>query len=307
MRLRCAWDRRFALLFLLIFAPSTLAAEPKFPTLTGRVVDDAGVLSAATQSRLTDMLAAHERATGQQVVVVTLDSLQGFTIEDYGYQLGRHWGIGQKGTNTGALLIVAPKEHKVRIEVGYGLEGTLTDAQSRIIIEQSILPSFRSGDFNAGILNGTQAIIQVLGGNPLTAAPRPQPATPWGFLIVWCLFFFGPWVIFIFNWLRHHNDPVWQAQHRIALVQSARRRRMVRRIFELGQEAAAAVDSPAAVDRSAAAAHPGVGDDGNSVHARKARTAHSLGVDGAHLLADLRVVDSCRRAKFSKAHRPGRR
>ena len=160
------------LLCLLIFAPSTLAAEPKFPTLTGRVVDDAGVLSAATQSQLTDMLAAHERATGQQVVVVTLDSLQGFTIEDFGYQLGRHWGIGQKGTNTGALLIVAPKEHKVRIEVGYGLEGTLTDAQSRIIIEQSILPSFRSGDFNTGILNGTQAIIQVLGGNPLTDRSR---------------------------------------------------------------------------------------------------------------------------------------
>jgi uncharacterized protein len=217
MRLRCAWAAT-TLLCLLIFAPSALAAEPKFPTLTGRVVDDAGVLSAATQSELTDMLAAHERATGQQVVVVTLDSLQGFTIEDFGYQLGRHWGIGQKGTNTGALLIVAPKEHKVRIEVGYGLEGTLTDAQSRIIIEQSILPSFRSGDFNAGILKGTQAIIQVLGGNPLTAAPQPQPETPWAFLILWCLFFFGPWGIFIFNWFRHHNDPVWQAQHRNALI-----------------------------------------------------------------------------------------
>ena len=222
MRLRCARATTI-LLFLLIFAASTLAAEPKFPTLTGRVVDDAGVLSAAAQSQLTDMLAAHERATGQQVVVVTLDSLQGFTIEDFGYQLGRHWGIGQKGTNTGALLIVAPKEHKVRIEVGYGLEGTLTDAQSRIIIEQSILPSFRSGDFNAGILNGTRAIIQVLGGNPLTAEPESQQVgnwspTPWGFLILWGLFFFGPWIIFIVRWLRHHNDPVWQAQHRNALI-----------------------------------------------------------------------------------------
>jgi uncharacterized protein len=219
MRLRCAWA---ALLCLLIFAPSTLAAEPKFPTLTGRVVDDAGVLSATTQSQLTDMLAAHERATGQQVVVVTLDSLQGFTIEDFGYQLGRHWGIGQKGTNTGALLIVAPKEHKVRIEVGYGLEGTLTDAQSRTIIEQSILPSFRSGDFNTGILNGTQAIVQVLGGNPLTESQsRPvanSAEVPWGFLTLWCLFFFGPWAIFIVTWLRHHNDPVWQAQHRNALI-----------------------------------------------------------------------------------------
>ena len=110
------------LIFLLLLTPA-LASAPKFPALTGRVVDDAGVLDASTQSQLTDMLAAHESATGEQVVVVTLDSLQGFSIEDYGYQLGRYWGIGQKGKNTGALLIVVPKEHKVRIEVGYGLEG----------------------------------------------------------------------------------------------------------------------------------------------------------------------------------------
>jgi len=153
------------ILLLLILAAPALASEPKFPPLTGRVVDDAGVLSASTQSELTGMLAAHERATGEQVVVVTLDSLQGYTIEDYGYQLGRHWGIGQKGKNTGALLIVAPKEHKVRIEVGYGLEGTLTDATSRTIIESNILPAFRRGDFNAGVLAGATSILKVLGGN----------------------------------------------------------------------------------------------------------------------------------------------
>ena len=112
------------------------------------------------------MLAEHERATGEQVVVVTLDSLQGYSIEDYGYQLGRHWGIGQKGTNTGALLIVAPRERKVRIEVGYGLEGELTDAISRTIIDNYILPSFKRGDYNAGVLAGTRSILQVLGGNP---------------------------------------------------------------------------------------------------------------------------------------------
>ena len=110
------------------------------------------------------MLAAHERATGEQVVVVTLDSLQGFSIEDYGYQLGRYWGIGQKGKNTGAMLIVVPKEHKVRIEVGYGLEGTLTDATSRTIIESKILPSFKRGDFNAGVLAGTASILNAFGG-----------------------------------------------------------------------------------------------------------------------------------------------
>ena len=154
-RARCACSS-----FLLIFASPALATEPKFPTLTGRVVDDAGILNLTTRNELTDMLAAHEHTTGEQVVVVTLDSLQGYTIEDYGYQLGRHWGIGQKGKNNGALLIVAPNEHKVRIEVGYGLEGTLTDATSRTIIETTILPSFKRGDFNAGVFAGRQSILK---------------------------------------------------------------------------------------------------------------------------------------------------
>jgi uncharacterized protein len=169
------------LLLLLILGSPALASEPKFPPLTGRVVDDAGVLSASTQSQLTDMLADHERATGQQVVVVTLDSLQGCTIEDYGYQLGRYWGIGQKGKNTGAILLVAPKEHKVRIEVGYGLEGQLTDAISATIIQNYILPSFKRGDFDAGVLAGTKSILSVLGGNsPDTGQPESSaPAVPY--------------------------------------------------------------------------------------------------------------------------------
>lgn len=156
-----------AIVFSVILASATFAAAatPKFPTLTGRVVDDAGVLSASTQSSLTEMLAEHERATGEQIVVVTLPSLQGLTIEDFGYQLGRNWGIGEKGKNNGVLLIVAPKEHKVRIEVGYGMEGTLTDAASRTIIERKILPNFRRGDFNAGVIAGTTSILKVLRAN----------------------------------------------------------------------------------------------------------------------------------------------
>jgi uncharacterized protein len=160
--------------FLLILPSAALASEPKFPPLTGRVVDDAGVLNASTRSELTLMLAEYESATGEQVVVVTLESLQGFPIEDYGYQLGRHWGIGQKGTNTGALLIVVPKKRKVRIEIGYGLEGMLTDAASRVIIERDIVPNFRRGDFNAGVLAGTMSMLRVLGGNP---PEMGEPAT----------------------------------------------------------------------------------------------------------------------------------
>src|SRR5260370_40538125 len=121
------------------------------------------------------MLEQHERASGgQQVVVVTLKSLQGLSIEDFGYQLGRHWGIGQKDENTGALLIVAPNEHKVRIEVGYGLEGTLTDALSRAIIERDIVPAFKRGDLNGGVLAGTAAILRVLGGDASAAQPAAR-------------------------------------------------------------------------------------------------------------------------------------
>jgi uncharacterized protein len=199
------------LILLLIFASPALASEPKFPPLTGRVVDDAGVLDSRTVGELTLMLADHERATGQQVVVVTLESLQGYTIEDYGYQVGRHWGIGQKGVNNGALLIVAPREHKVRIEVGYGLEGELTDAICSTIIQNYILPSFKRDDYSAGILAGTASILSVLGGNSLSPPPAPQPLTfwqgPWEIVFIWGLLFFGPWVYFLRLWFRHRNDP----------------------------------------------------------------------------------------------------
>src|SRR6202158_3534798 len=130
------------------------AAEPIFPALTGRVVDEAHILDAAARAGIERKLADFETKTGRQVVVVTLPSLQGYEIEDYGYRLGRQWGIGQKGSNNGALLIVAPNERRVRIEVGYGLEGTLTEAVSRLIIENGILPRFRAGDFSGGIQRG---------------------------------------------------------------------------------------------------------------------------------------------------------
>ena len=142
-----------------------LHAAPSFPALTGRVVDQAELLEPAVEAKLTTKLADLESKTGTQLVVVTLRSLQGYDIADFGYQLGRHWGIGQKGKNNGALLIVVPSERKVRIEVGYGLEGTLTDAVTRLIIDNAILPRFRTGDFAGGIERGTDDIIQVLSGD----------------------------------------------------------------------------------------------------------------------------------------------
>ena len=151
-------------------------ADPTFPPLTGRVVDDAHVLSAPTQTDLTAKLAALEQKTGDQVVVVTLPSLQGYEIEDYGYQLGRAWGIGQKGKNNGALLIVAPTEHKVRIEVGYGLEPVLTDALTSVILQSAVLPKFRTGDVEGGVVAGTDAIIAQLGLDPADAQAKAQAA-----------------------------------------------------------------------------------------------------------------------------------
>jgi len=148
------------LAFLFLLTPAWSA--PKFPALTGRVVDDAGILTSQTKADVTEKLAALESKTSRQVVVVTLSSLQGYEISDYGYQLGRNWGIGQKGLNNGLLFIVAPNEHKTRIEVGYGLEPIVTDAFSSVIIQAQVLPKFRAGDFNGGVQAGVDALIQQL-------------------------------------------------------------------------------------------------------------------------------------------------
>ena len=188
-------------------------AAPTFPPLTGRVVDNAGVLSDQTKQQLTGILAEdQQKFGGRQIVVATLKSLQGYDIADYGYQLGRAWGIGQKGKDNGALIIVAPTEHRVRIEVGYGLEGDLTDAQSRIIIEREMKPAFKNGDYDAGVLAGTKAVLATLGNTNFTApdfsaAPardddRHSPGIGWIIFIIimlvlfrsrlfWPLFFLG--------------------------------------------------------------------------------------------------------------------
>ena len=163
---------------LAVLGAISSAAALDFPTLSGRVVDEAGILDQATRTVLADKAAALEAKTTNQLVVVTLKSLQGTSIEDFGVQLGRRWRVGQKDKNNGVLLIVAPSEHKVRIEVGYGLEGTLTDAVSRLIIENAIIPRLRANDYPGGINRGVDDIIQVLTGDAeewrQRAATRPD-------------------------------------------------------------------------------------------------------------------------------------
>jgi uncharacterized protein len=153
----------------------TLAQEITFPSLTGRVVDEAGLLDAAKRAEIEAKLAALEEKTTDQLVVVTVRSLQGSTIEEYGYRLGRAWAIGQKDKNNGVLLIVAPNEHKVRIEVGYGLEGTLPDAIASLIVQNSILPRFKANDYPGGIARGVDDIIKVLSGE---GGEWKQPVEP---------------------------------------------------------------------------------------------------------------------------------
>lgn len=140
-------------------APAFAAAGPAFPALTGRVVDQADLLAPADEAALSRASEEVERETGHQFVVVTLQSLQGYSIEDYGVRLGRHWGIGRKGANDGVLLIVAPKEGKVRIEVGYGLENRVTDPFAGKVIAERILPGFESGRPADGIEAGSDAIL----------------------------------------------------------------------------------------------------------------------------------------------------
>ncbi len=158
----------FAALLLSVIAftvGAALAQSLTFPELTGRVVDGAGILDASTREQLEKLSADLEAKTTDQLVVVTLKSLQGTSIEDYGYQLGRKWQIGQKDKNNGVILLVAPNDRRVRIEVGYGLEPTLTDAISSVIIQGSILPRFRAGDFAGGVRRGAEDIAQVLSGD----------------------------------------------------------------------------------------------------------------------------------------------
>lgn len=165
-------------LLLLCFAAATgPAMAQSFPAANGtHVVDAANLLDPAAEQALDGKLANFEKQTGRQFVVATIADLQGYPIEDYGYKLGRTWGVGNKDRDDGVVLIVAPKDRKVRIEVGYGLEPVLTDAYSSVIINSAIVPRFKAGDYPGGINAGADAVIQQLQLPPDEAAKRMQAA-----------------------------------------------------------------------------------------------------------------------------------
>src|ERR1700690_2667363 len=154
--------RRVAGGFISLLCAVVAVFAVNFPALTGRIVDQANIIPATTRATIEQKLADLEAKSGIQLVVSTVSSLEGQEIEPYANQMFRTWALGQKDKNNGVLLLVAPKEHRVRIEVGYGLEGTLTDALSKVIIANAITPRFKAGDFNGGIARGVDDIITVL-------------------------------------------------------------------------------------------------------------------------------------------------
>jgi uncharacterized protein len=184
------------------------AQGPQFPKLTGRVVDAANVIPPDAEARLDQKLAALERQSRRQLVVATIPDLQGYDIADYGYQLGRAWGLGDKERNDGALLIVAPNQRKLRIEVGYGLEGVLTDGLSSLIINQTIVPRFKDGDIAGGIEAGTDAIIHQLTLPPdeaqkIAAEASAQPESEGGgFPVIFFVLIFFFFILPLFRSIR---------------------------------------------------------------------------------------------------------
>src|ERR1700723_1933943 len=186
----------------------TAAFALDFPQLTGRVVDQAGVMSADSRSAIKAKLKGLEDKSGIQLVVATVKSLQGSDIETYANELFRAWKLGQAQKNNGVLLLVAPNEHKVRIEVGYGLEGTLTDALSSVVISSAIIPRFKTGDFFGGIERGVDGIISILSGDTADWQPKvnvrqDDPAADFDQIFPFLFFLL---IIFIFWYLTHNSS-----------------------------------------------------------------------------------------------------
>src|SRR5579863_2288470 len=164
---------RTSLLALVVCWTFVALADVAVPTLSGRVVDQTATLSAGDISALTQRLRDLETRKGSQVAVLIVPTTQPETIEQYSIRVAEAWKIGRRKIDDGALLVIAKDDHKLRIEVGYGLEGALTDVTSRRIIDEVIAPKFKSGDFAGGIAAGLTRIIGVIDGEPLPA-PAPE-------------------------------------------------------------------------------------------------------------------------------------
>ena len=174
-------NRALKLLVLLGFSWPGLSAigDTTIPYLSGRVVDQAEILSAPARERIGNMLQAHERATGNQIAVLTINGIGAESIEDFAVRVFESWKLGGREENNGVLILVAPQEHRMRIEVGYGLEGTLTDVAADRIIRNLMTPRFREGNYDVGVEAGATAVIQILEGRqPAADAEWAAPSKP---------------------------------------------------------------------------------------------------------------------------------
>ena len=192
--LRALFGVKFFFLAALAFA------APNFPALTGRIVDEANVIPLATNAAIETKLKELEDKSGIQLVVASVKSLDGADIETYANGLFRAWKLGEAKKNNGVLFLVAPNERKMRIEVGYGLEGTLTDALSQIILTSAVAPRFKAGDYGAGVERGVEGIIEVLSGDSAEWTKRARGPQATLFDQLFPLLFFALF-IFIFIWM----------------------------------------------------------------------------------------------------------
>ncbi len=203
--------RQLLLAFALLFVAALPSLALEFPPLTGRVVDLADLLSPEQEAALTVKLEAFEQKSSDQIVVATIPSLNGEVLEDYANKLYRTWALGQKQEDNGVLFLVSRDDHKLRIEVGYGLEGQLTDALSKIIIENTIIPAFRGGDFAGGIAKGTDDIISVVSGDGAELEARAKRnlqvdsgnAPDTVFIVIFGIFFMLIFGSIVFSMLTH--------------------------------------------------------------------------------------------------------
>jgi uncharacterized protein len=202
-----------AFLFLALGAcGGPASASPAYPELQGRITDEAGLLTPQEKQDIEGDLASLEQTSTDQLAIVTVKSLQGYSIEDYGIGLARKWGIGQKGKDNGVVLIIAPNDRKVRIEVGRRLEPFLTDTMSALIIQNAILPKFRRGDFAGGIKDGVRDIKSVLLGDAEEVKRRAEgPRTPQDdpTVIVHIVLFLM--IVAFIIWINYRNAQVMRA------------------------------------------------------------------------------------------------
>lgn len=202
--------KRMAMVLMVALFAIAPAFAINFPALTGRVVDQANIIQPDTRAAIEQRSADLEEKSGIQLVVATVNSLEGQEIEPYANELFRKWALGEKKKNNGVLMLVAPNERRVRIEVGYGLEGTLTDALSKVIISNAMTPRFKAGNFSEGISRGVDDIITVLTTDASEWQKRPslrldyqQPVDPANWILVAALLVFFILLIVspTFRWL----------------------------------------------------------------------------------------------------------